>query len=138
MPSSARDHRRGIVGRCLQALQAKCRRGCKRLSNWRGDRRAGRRHAGANVVERHGMLGRDQRGAAGSLHAGDRRVAPVNLVRDHPPGIRQDREHALALRTHDLVPNPGNGLAFDGRGRIPFEHAAAVRRRVADADHGSL
>lgn len=136
MSLPARDHGRGVLGRRLQAFEAKRRRWCE--SCCRGCYCAAcRRLAGPDVVERRGRLRGNQRCPARGFHALDGCFAACDLVRVASPRGRQDGKDAFALRAKYLVPDTGNGLPVDGGGCGALQHAAAVRRCVADADHGS-
>lgn len=136
MSSPARDHGCGILGRRLQAFDAKRRRWCERCC-------CGcycavcRRLAGADVVERRGRLRGNQRCAARGFHAFNGRFPACDLVRVASSGGGEDWKDSLALRAKYLVADACDGLSVDCRVRAALQHAAAVRRRVADADHGS-
>ncbi|KGW80034.1 hypothetical protein Y046_6074 [Burkholderia pseudomallei MSHR2990] len=80
----------------------------------------------------------DQRRPARGLHAFNSGVAARNLVRVASPGVWQDWKDAFALRVKYLVPDAGNGFPVNSGGRAALQHASTMRRRVADADHGSL
>lgn len=136
MDLPARDHRRRILGGRLQAFEAQRGRRSQRGSRG-GHCAAGRCFAGSDVIERRGRLRRDQRRAARGLHALDGRFPAHDLVRVASASGGQDREDAFALRAKYLVPDAGNGFPVNGGGRGALQHAPAVRRRVADADHGS-
>lgn len=136
MKLPARDHRRGVLGGGFQAFEAERRRGGQRCSGG-GHCASARGFACSGVVEGRGRLRCNQRGTARCLHALDGRFPARDLVRVASPGGGQDRKDPLALRAEYLVPDSGNGFPVNGRGRAALQHAATVRRRVPDADHGS-
>lgn len=57
----------------------------------------------------------------------------AGLRRPHPESAQPHAplEDPLALRAKYLVPDAGKGLPVNGRGRAALQHAAAMRRRIA-------
>ncbi|CUK07541.1 Uncharacterised protein [Achromobacter sp. 2789STDY5608615] len=80
------------------------------------------------------LLAGDQRGAAGGLHAFQRRAAVgADALHAFDDGVL-----ARALGAGDAVADARHGLAEDLHGFIPGHHHAAMRRAVTLAYYGSL